>query len=86
VSEEKIRDEEFVTVFESSNFDAESEADVIYGLLTSSGIDAVIVRQNVQELPAGVVEVRVLESKAAEARALIDASINEPEDGGGATT
>ena len=75
MSDEKIRDEEFVNVFASSNFDAESEADVIYGLLTSSGIDAVIVRQNVQELPAGLVEVRVLESKASEARMLIDASI-----------
>lgn len=83
MSEDKIRDEELVNVFASSNFDAESEAGVIYGLLTSSGIDAVIVRQNVQELPAGVVEVRVLESQAAEARALIDASIRESEESRG---
>ena len=78
MSEQKIPDEELVNVFASSNFDAESEADVIHGLLTSSGIDAVIVRQNVQELPAGLVEVRVLESKAADARALIDASVTGP--------
>ncbi|MEZ5366855.1 MAG: DUF2007 domain-containing protein [Bryobacterales bacterium] len=71
---EKIRDEEFVNVFESSNFDAESEAEVVHGLLTSSGIDAMIVRQNVTELPTGVVEVRVLESKAEEARSLIESS------------
>lgn len=82
MSEEKIRDEEFVNVFESSNFDAESEADVVYGLLTSSGIDAVIVRQNVPELPTGVVEIRVLESKADEARMLIDASNIEAKRGG----
>ena len=82
VSEEKIRDEEFVNVFASSNFDAESEADVIYGLLTSSGIDAVIVRQNVQEVPTGLVEVRVLESKAAEARMLIDSSTADSQGGG----
>lgn len=74
MSEKKIRDEEFVNVFASSNFDAESEAEVVHGLLTSSGIDAMIVRQNVQELPAGVVEVRVLESKAEEARSLIESS------------
>jgi hypothetical protein len=82
VSDNKIRDEEFVTVFASSNFDAESEADVIYGLLTSSGIDAVIVRQNVPELPTGGVEVRVLESQAEEARMLIASSTADFEGGG----
>ena len=82
MSETPIRDEELVNVFASSNFDAESEADVIRGLLQSCGIDALIVRQNVQELPAGVVEVRVLESKAAEAKALIDSSRTDVEGGG----
>ena len=82
MSETPIRDEELVNVFQSSNFDAESEAEIIHGLLQSCGIDAMIVRQNVQELPTGVVEVRVLESKAAEAKALIDSSRSDAEDGG----
>jgi hypothetical protein len=72
--QQKIPNEEFVTIFASSNFDAESEADVIHGLLESSGIDSMIVRQNVQELPAGVVEVRVLSSKEQDARDIIAAS------------
>ncbi len=72
--QQKITDEKFVTIFQSSNFDAESEAEVIHGLLESSGIDSMIVRQNVQELPAGVVEVRVLSSKEQEARDIIEAS------------
>ena len=82
MSENHIRDEEFVTVFASSNFDAESEADIVYGLLTSSGIEAVIVRQNVPELPTGVVEVRVLESRAADAQALIATSTSDAESSG----
>jgi hypothetical protein len=81
VSENPIRDEELVTVFASSNFDAESEADIVYGLLTSSGIEAIIMRQNVPELPTGVVEVRVLESQAQEARELIASSTGESEGG-----
>jgi uncharacterized membrane protein len=72
--QEKILNEDFVNIFASSNFDAESEAEVIHGLLESSGIDSMIVRQNVQELPAGVVEVRVLASKEQEARDIIEAS------------
>jgi hypothetical protein len=75
--EEKIPNEEFVNVFESSNFDAESEADVIHGLLEANDIDSMIVRQNVPELPTGVVEVRVLESRADEARELIESSRTE---------
>lgn len=82
MSENPIRDEELVTVFASSNFDAESEADIVYGLLQSSGIEAVIVRQNVPELPTGQVEVRVLESQAEEARMLIESSAAEAEGGG----
>ena len=81
MSENPIRDEELVTVFASSNFDAESEADIVYGLLTSSGIEAIIMRQNVPELPTGVVEVRVLESQAQEARELIASSTGESEGG-----
>jgi hypothetical protein len=75
VSEPVIRDEQFVSIFASSNFDAESEADVVHGLLQSSGIESMIVRQNVQELPAGVVEVRVLSSRVDDARRVIEASL-----------
>ena len=66
--------EELVNIFASSSFDAESEADVIHSLLQSAGFESIIVRQNVQELPTGVVEVRVFASKAQEARQFIEAS------------
>jgi hypothetical protein len=77
VSEKHIDDEELVNVFASSNFDAESEAEIVHGLLQSSGIDSMIVRQNVPELPTGVVEVRVLESRVEDARTLIANSIRD---------
>ena len=78
-SEESMADQEhpqdrFVTLFSSSNFDAESEADTIHGLLTSAGIESMIVRENVPELPTGEVEVRVLEHNAEEARKIIKAA------------
>ncbi len=80
-SEDFMADEEqehpqdaFVTLFSSSNFDAESEADTIQSLLESSGIESVIVRENVPELPTGEVEVRVLERDAEEARNVIEAA------------
>ncbi|MDA0206746.1 MAG: hypothetical protein O3A53_04250 [Acidobacteria bacterium] len=61
----------FVTVFSSNAHDAESEADTIHSLLGSAGLQSVIVRENVQELPTGGVEVRVLPQEADEARELI---------------
>ena len=74
LADERHRDENFESVFSSSNRDAESEAETIRGLLESSGIEAVIVRENVPELPTGLVEVRVLESEAGEARRVIEES------------
>jgi hypothetical protein len=66
---------EFVTVFSSSAHDAESEADTIHSLLESAGLQSVIVRENVQELPTGGVEVRVLPEEADEARELIEEAL-----------
>jgi hypothetical protein len=66
---------EFVTVFSSNAHDAESEADTIHSLLESAGLESVIVRENVQELPTGGVEVRVLPEEAAEARELIEEAL-----------
>jgi hypothetical protein len=66
---------EFVTVFSSNAHDAESEADTIHSLLESAGLQSVIVRENVQELPTGGVEVRVLADEADEARELIEEAL-----------
>jgi nitrate reductase NapAB chaperone NapD len=65
----------FVTVFSSNAHDAESEADTIHSLLDSAGLQSVIVRENVQELPTGGVEVRVLPQEADEARDLIEQAL-----------
>ena len=75
----------FVTVFSSNAHDAESEADTIHSLLESAGLQSVIVRENVQELPTGGVEVRVLPSEADEAKALIEEALETgwDEDGDG---
>ena len=74
MAEQEHPQDKFVNVFTSSNFDAESEADVVHGLLQSAGIASMIVRQNVPELPTGVIEVRVLASQAEDARNMIAAS------------
>jgi hypothetical protein len=75
----------FVTVFSSNAHDAESEADTIHSLLESAGLQSVIVRENVQELPTGGVEVRVLPQEAEEARELIEEALetgwDDDEDG-----
>ena len=60
-----------VTVFSSRRHDAETEASVIHGLLESAGIDAIIVRENVQELPAGKIWVKVVASAKEEAEQVI---------------
>lgn len=65
----------FVTVFSSNAHDAESEADTIHSLLESAGLQSVIVRENVQELPTGGIEVRVLPDEADEARELIEEAL-----------
>lgn len=85
MAREHLKDE-FVTVFSSNAHDAESEADTIHSLLESAGLQSVIVRENVQELPTGGVEVRVLADEADEARELIEEALetgwDEDEDDG----
>ena len=44
---------------------------MIHGLLESAGIDAIIVRENVQELPAGKIWVKVVASAKEEAEQVI---------------
>ena len=78
--------DEFVTVFASRNHDAEIEAETVHGLLESSGIESIIVRENVLELPVGRVSVKVFSSHKEEAERLIEAAKasqnDEPEDNG----
>lgn len=64
--------DEFVTVFSSRHHDAEIEAESIHGLLESSGIESLIVRENVLEMPVGRVSVKVFSSYKDEAERLIE--------------
>ncbi len=76
---EKHRSDPFVTVFSSREVHAEIEADTIHGLLESAGLQSMIFRENVQELPIGNVSVRVTASDEQEARTLIaEAQRNAP--------
>lgn len=63
--------ETLVTVFEGTGLSAESEAQAIHGLLESSGIESLVVRENVPELPVGLVEIKVMASLAERAREVI---------------
>jgi DNA invertase Pin-like site-specific DNA recombinase len=63
--------EPLVTVFKGVGTSAEMEAQAIHGLLESSGIESLVVRANVTELPVGSVEIRVVESLAERAREVI---------------
>jgi hypothetical protein len=73
--------DEFVTIFSSRHHDAEIEAESIHGLLESSGIESLIVRENVLEMPVGRVSVKVFSSYKDEAERLIEAA-RVPEDSG----
>ena len=68
---EEYSKEEFVTVFASRQHNAETEAESIRGLLESAGLESLIVRENVQELPIGKVSVKVLASNVEDAKQLI---------------
>ncbi len=68
---EKHQSDPFVAVFSSREVHAEIEAETIHGLLESAGLQSMIVRENVQELPIGKVSVRVMASDEQEARTLI---------------
>jgi hypothetical protein len=88
---EEFSQDEFVTVFASRKHDAEQEAESIHGLLESAGLESLIVRENVPELPVGKVSVKVLASNADDAQSLIEearrqggsASLGDDEDSGG---
>jgi hypothetical protein len=69
---EEFSQDEFVTVFASRKHDAEQEAESIRGLLDSAGLESLIVRENVPELPVGKVSVKVLSSNADDAKRLIE--------------
>ena len=78
--------DELVTVFSSRSHSAEIEAEAIHGLLESSGIESLIVRENVLEMPVGRVSVKVFSSYKQETEQLIQAArVSEDsgnEDGG----
>ena len=65
------REEAMITVFEGNGISAEAEAQSIRALLESSGIESLLVRENVPELPVGNVEVRVMASDAERAQEII---------------
>ena len=67
-------EDRYVNIFSSSGYDAELQCELIHGLLKSSGLESMIVRQNVPELPVGRIRVRVLSSQAEEAQAIIEAA------------
>jgi len=64
-------EEALVTVFRGSGLSAESEAQSIHGLLESSGMESLLVRENVVEIPVGLVEIKVLASLADRATEII---------------
>ena len=65
------REECLVTVFSSRTHLANLEAEVIRSLLKSAGIRCWLARENVVQQPIGNVIVKVLESQAADARAVL---------------
>ena len=74
-------DDRLVTVFSSRSHLANVEAEVIQSLLESAGIDCWLARENVIQQPVGNVLVKVLESNAEDAEALLrDALVAGGED------
>jgi hypothetical protein len=66
------KDETLMNVFAAAGISAEMEAQSIHALLEASGIESMVVRENVPELPVGKVEVRVVASDAERARQVIE--------------
>ncbi len=64
-------DEPLVTVFSSRSHLANIEAEVIQSLLESAGILCWVARENVIQQPVGNVLLKVLESQADDAAALL---------------
>lgn len=67
-----------VTVFSSRTHLANVEAEVIRSLLGSAGIGCWLARENVIQQPVGNVLVKVLETQAEEARALLEDAMAGP--------
>lgn len=74
-------DEPLVTVFASRSHLANVEAEVIQSLLGSAGIECWLARENVIQQPVGNVLVKVLESQAEDARALLQEAAAEAGEG-----
>jgi len=66
--------ESLVAVFRGNGITAEMEAQAVCALLESCGIDSLLVRDNVPELPVGRIEVRVMASDAATAEEFLEQS------------
>jgi|GEM_PF-1661160 len=73
-AQDSSSDKRMVNVFASSNHDAEAEAEIVNALLSSSGLQSMIFRQNTEALPAGVVEVRVPAEEVESAKRILAAS------------
>ena len=72
-------DDSLVTVFSSRSHLANVEAEVIQSLLESAGIDCWLARENVIQQPVGNVLVKVLESDAEDAKALLRDAVTAAE-------
>ena len=70
-NERAENEETLMNIFEAVGISAEMEAQSIHALLESSGIESVVVRENVPAIPVGRVEVRVVASDAERAREII---------------
>lgn len=81
--ESHLHDDKLVTVFQSRSHLANVEAEVIQSLLESAGIPCWLARENVIQQPVGNVLVKVLESQADDALAVLrDARSTSGEEGG----
>ncbi len=69
-------DEPLVTVFSSRSHLANIEAEVIQSLLESAGITCWVARENVMQQPVGNVLLKVLESQAGEANAILREAVD----------
>ena len=72
-------EDSLVTVFSSRSHLANVEAEVIQSLLESAGIGCWLARENVIQQPVGNVLVKVLESNAEDAKALLRDAVAESE-------
>ncbi len=70
-----LAEDSLVTVFSSRSHLANVEAEIIQSLLESAGIDCWLARENVIQQPVGNVIVKVLESYAEEAEAVLQDAV-----------